>query len=156
MFFLRITFMAHEENFQLIAKSFDEKLIKHIEEPRIREQEWGHLKGEEESRKIDAERDQYGVFYYRIPDGESAADVYDRVSDFFGTLHRDFKKKHFPENCVIVTHGMTIRLFLMKWFHWTVEEFEQLKNPINCSMFILEQNEQGKYKLITEPEKKSE
>lgn len=144
------------KTFQLIAKAFDEKLIKHIEEPRIREQEWGHLKGEEESRKIDAERDQYGVFYYRIPDGESAADVYDRVSDFFGTLHRDFKKKHFPDNCVIITHGMTIRLFLMKWFHWTVEEFEQLKNPSNCSMFILEQNEQGKYKLITEPEKKSE
>ena len=74
-------------------------------------------------------RDAYGTFYYRISEGESGADVYDRVSDFFGTLHRDFEKPDFPANALIVTHGMTLRLFLMRWFHWTVEEFEQLANP---------------------------
>jgi len=46
-------------------------------------------------------RDAYGTFYYRIPDGESAADVFDRVSDFFGTLNRDFRKENFPQNAVI-------------------------------------------------------
>ena len=96
----------------------------------------------------------YGTFYYRIPDGESAADVYDRVSDFFGTLHRDFEKEGFPENCVIISHGMTIRLFLMKWFHWTVEEFEKIRNPKNCAIIVLEKNEKGKFQLMTELEER--
>ncbi len=142
------------QTFEHIAKAFDKELISKQEQPRIREQEWGHLKDLAECDRIDKERDAYGVFYYRIPDGESAADVYDRVSDFFGTLHRDFEKKDFPQNCIIISHGMTIRLFLMRWFHWSVEEFEMLKNPKNCSITILEKNANNKYELITKPDKK--
>jgi len=142
------------ETFEFIAKSFENKYITKREEPRIREQEWGHLKDLAECDRIDKERDAYGTFYYRIPDGESAADVYDRVSDFFGTLHRDFKKEEFPENCIIITHWMTIRLFLMKWFHWTVEEFEKLRNPKNCSISVLEKEENEKYTLVTDLEKR--
>ncbi len=141
------------ETFAQIQRNYDGVPQQVREEPRIREQEWGHLKNLAECMRIDQERDHYGTFYYRIPDGESAADVYDRVSDFFGTLHRDFEKPDFPENCVIVTHGMTIRLFLMKWFHWSVEYFEMLRNPKNCAVFVLERNEAGKYMLLTEPEK---
>ena len=43
------------------------------------------------------------------------------------TLHRDFQKTDFPQNVLIVTHGLTMRLFLMRWFHWTVSEFEALR-----------------------------
>lgn len=142
------------ETFKHISYSFSDKTqFKYQEEPRIREQEWGHLKSVEESKRINEERDNYGTFYYRIPDGESAADVYDRMSTFFETLHRDFNKTDFPENCILVTHGLAIRLFLMKWFHWTVEEFESMKNPSNCQIFELELNEENKYKLVTEPDK---
>ncbi len=137
-----------------ILKSFGENSFETREEPRIREQEWGHLKDEAECDRIEKERDDYGVFYYRIPDGESAADVYDRVSDFYGTLHRDFEKESFPENCIVVTHGMTIRLILMKWFHWTVEDFHALKNPKNCTIVVLEKGGNDKYELITEIQKK--
>lgn len=136
--------------FEQIYKSFNEYQVSYIEEPRLREQEWGHLRGAEESKKIDKIRDEYGVFYYRIPEGESGADVFDRVSDFFGTLHRDFEKSYFPDNAVLVTHGMAIRLFLMRWFHWTVEEFEEYANLKNCEMVILEKNEFDKYILKTE------
>jgi len=85
-----------------------------------------------------------------IRHGESAADVFDRVSDFFGTLNRDFRKENFPQNAVIVTHGMSIRLFLMKWFHWTVEEFEMIANPRNCEIIVLEKTSEGKFKLKVE------
>jgi broad specificity phosphatase PhoE len=68
------------------------------EDPRIREQEWGHLRQPEESERIDKERDAYSRFWYRIPDGESGADVFDRVSTFLETLHRDFQKsERLPE-----------------------------------------------------------
>lgn len=142
------------QTYKQIVKSYTKELYETQEEPRVREQEWGHLKDVETCNKINEARDEYGVFYYRIPDGESAADVYDRVSDFYGTLHRDFEKEEFPENCVVVTHGMTIRLFLMKWFHWTVEEFHNLKNPENCAVVLLEKGADDKYNLITPLKKK--
>ena len=35
------------------------------------------------------ERDEVGKFYYRFENGESGADVYDRVSLFYDTLYRE-------------------------------------------------------------------
>lgn len=137
------------ETFQNIIKTIPRERFDYIEDPRLREQEWGHMRTIEESNRINDERDSYGTFYYRVPNGESGADVYDRASTFFETLHRDFNKIDFPDNCVLVTHGMAIRLFLMKWFHLTVEQFEVIRNPKNCEIFILEKNLKNKYSLIT-------
>lgn len=142
--------------FEELYANFDKENVKWREDPRLREQEWGHLRNVETNIRIDEERDNFGAFYYRIPDGESCADVYDRLSVFFNSLHRDFEKTNYPDNVVIVSHGMTIRLFLMKWFYWTVEEFETLSNPKNCE--IIELNlipETGKYKIINELRRKS-
>ena len=81
------------------------------------------------------------------------ADVYDRISTFLETLHRDFIKNDYPKNCIIVTHGMTMRVFLMRWFHMSVEAFEFLRNPKNAQFVIMELQDNGKYKLTTELEK---
>jgi broad specificity phosphatase PhoE len=152
-FFYVSPYWRTRETFEGIAKSMQNEKICYREEPRLREQEWGHLREIDHGARVDAERDAFGTFYFRLPDGESAADVYDRVSDFFGSLHRDFEKPDFCNNAVIVTHGMTIRLFLMRWFHWTVEEFEEVANPKNCCLIVLEKNENGKYVLKTLMEK---
>lgn len=138
-------FWRTRQTFQEISKSVP--VYKYYEDPRLREQEWGTglLKQTIDER----ERDASGHFYYRFKDGESVADVYDRVSDFLNTLFRDFNKEDYPENVIIVNHGMTLRTFLMRWFHWSVEEFEILKNPKNAEYQIIE-NIDGKYKLITE------
>jgi len=115
----------------------DKKVIisKYHEDPRLREQGWGNYGNISELREIDKERDSYGTFFYRIKNGESGADVFDRISSFFGTLHRDFEKRDFPNNVIIVSHGIAIRVFLMRWFHWTVEEFELLRNPKNGQIY---------------------
>jgi broad specificity phosphatase PhoE len=119
------------------------------EEPRIREQEWhGKLPIDGYSQEKENERDNYGHFYYRFDGGESCADVYDRVSDFMDTLHRDFQKDDYPENCLIVTHGMTMRLIIMRWFHNTVEEFETWGNPDNCQIVRLQRNHEDKYDIV--------
>ena len=144
-----------KQTFQQIAKNFPEEQYTWKEEPRLREQEWGHLRSLEQCHAVDKERDAYGTFYFRIPDGESAADVYDRVSDFFNTLFRDFAKNNFPQNAVMITHGMTIRLFLMRWFHYIVTEFEELCNPPNCGIIVMELQENGKYQLITQLKKRN-
>jgi broad specificity phosphatase PhoE len=138
------------QTWQQIKVGLEENVLVVMEDPRIREQDWGHLQKSDLNEKIDRDRDQYSPFYYRIPDGESGADVYDRVSTFLETLHRDFAKLEYPPNMLIVTHGMTLRLFLMRWFHWTVEEFENLRNPHNGQVVVMERNNDGQYHLISE------
>lgn len=108
------------------------------EDPRIREQEWGNYQEQYLADKIDREREKFGKFFYRMPYGESGADVYDRVSSFMDTLWRDFEKKYYPQTVIIVSHGLTIRVFLMRWLHWSVEEYESLRNPKNAAVIKLE------------------
>jgi hypothetical protein len=76
--------------------------------------------------------------------------VYDRISTFQETLHRAFASPNFPSVLVVVTHGLLSRLFVMRWFHWSVEEFESLENLHCCEFVIMEKNEEtNKYKLKT-------
>jgi broad specificity phosphatase PhoE len=119
------------------------------EDPRLREQEWGNPTRTGYSEEMEEERDKHGHFYWRFPNGESCADVFDRMGSFMQTLHRDFQKENFARNVVLVGHGMGHRLFLMRWFHYTVEEFEKIGNPKNCGMYILELQDNDKYKLTT-------
>lgn len=67
-----------------------------------------------------------GRFYYRRPNAESSADVFDRVGAFCSELVDDLLPSQEEEfdTCLIVTHGLTMRLILMKLFQWSVETFE--------------------------------
>ncbi|MCJ7695420.1 MAG: histidine phosphatase family protein, partial [Anaerolineaceae bacterium] len=80
----------------------------------------------------------------------------DRVSTFLESLHRDFQKHDSPENVLIVTHGMMLRLFLMRWFHWSVEEFESLRNPKNCQIAVMQKGADERYTLVNELERRSD
>jgi broad specificity phosphatase PhoE len=141
-------YLRTRQTFDSIKESIMDNVVKTYEDPRIREQDWGHLRDGESNEEIQSERDRYGTFYYRIPDGESGADVFDRVSNFLDTLHRDFEKGNYAENTLIVTHGLTMRLFLMRWFHWSVEEYETLSNPANCQIVVLQKNSRDRYDLV--------
>jgi len=115
----------------------------------LREQEWsGNLRTAGFDDSAEEDRDKYSTFYYRFHGGESCADVYDRVSDFMDTLHRDFAKQSFTEDVLLVSHGMTIRVFLQRWFHKTVDTFEHWGNPKNCQIIRLTLNEDtGRYQF---------
>ena len=90
------------------------------------------------------------IFYYRFPGGEAGTDVYDRINDLLGSLHRDFQRENYPRNCILVTHSLAIRLFIMRWFHLTVEEFEQMLSPKNGQLVVLQLNEEtDDYELLT-------
>lgn len=53
------------------------------EECRIREQDFGNFQVAERMKVIKEIRERFGRFFYRFPEGESAADVFDRVSSMF-------------------------------------------------------------------------
>ncbi|KAL4810406.1 phosphoglycerate mutase family domain protein [Aspergillus unguis] len=128
---------------------FPRHTIKVYEEPRLREQDFGNFQPcSAEMERMWMERADYGHFFYRIPNGESAADAYDRVSGFNESMWRLFGEKDFASVCVLVTHGLMTRVFLMKWYHWSVEYFEDLRNINHCEFVIMKLNEDnGKYAL---------
>ena len=72
-----------------------------------------------------------GKFYARLPMGESPYDVAIRIHQFMGTIHRDYEK-HGIDTLFIFTHGTTLRTFLLRWFHYSPEWFQEEKNPKNC------------------------
>ncbi|KAJ5888118.1 Histidine phosphatase superfamily clade-1 [Penicillium taxi] len=128
---------------------FPRQTIKIYEEPRLREQDFGNFQPcSVEMERMWMERADYGHFFYRIPNGESAADAYDRVSGFNESLWRLFGEDDFPSVAVLVTHGLMTRVFLMKWYHWSVEYFEDLRNIDHCEFVVMTHNsDNGKYKL---------
>lgn len=108
-----------------------------IEEPRLREQDWANFQNPAEILDQKELRNAYGHFFYRFREGESGSDVYDRVSSFMETLYRHWSKPGYAPNTLLVTHGLTMRLFCMRWFHWSVEYFESLNNPGNAEVRTL-------------------
>ncbi|KAL2021168.1 hypothetical protein VTK56DRAFT_7474 [Thermocarpiscus australiensis] len=127
---------------------FKRNKIKVYEEPRLREQDFGNFQPcSAEMERMWQERADYGHFFYRIPNGESAADAYDRISGFNESLWRQFGEDDFASVCVLVTHGLMSRVFLMKWYHFSVEYFEDLRNINHCEFLIMRKNESGKYIL---------
>eukprot|EP00121_Abeoforma_whisleri_P002526 Awhi_evm1s2268 len=115
-------------------------------DPRIREQEFGNFQsiGLDASAREQAKR--VGRFYFRRPNAESSADVFDRVTSFWNDLLHDGptslllgrdKKYDF---CLVVTHGLTIRLLLMTVFQWSVDTFETVFNLRNCHHITLKKN----------------
>jgi broad specificity phosphatase PhoE len=127
---------------------FQRSDIKVYEEPRLREQDFGNFQPcSAEMERMWQERADYGHFFYRIPNGESAADAYDRVSGFNESLWRQFGEDDFASVCVLVTHGLMSRVFLMKWYHFTVEYFEDLRNVNHCEFLIMRKEDSGKYHL---------
>lgn len=131
----------------LRAFRLDPALVRVREEPRLREQDWGNWQDRDDVRLQKTYRDAYGHFFYRFAQGESGADVYDRVGAFLESLHRSFDAPDHPPNVLLVTHGLTMRLFCMRWFHWTVAEFESLANPDNGETRVLELETGGHYRL---------
>ncbi|OWM85394.1 phosphoglycerate mutase-like protein AT74 [Punica granatum] len=123
------------------------------EECRVREQDFGNFQVEERMKVIKETRERFGRFFYRFPEGESAADVFDRVSSFLESLWRDIDLNRLHQarsselNLIIVSHGLTSRVFLMKWFKWTVEQFEHLNNFENCEFRVMQLGEGGEYSL---------
>jgi len=143
------------------------------EEPRLAEQQFGNFQNPHKVRTAKSERQTFGRFFFRFPDGESGLDVYSRCSSFLATLSRDIKqidqrysylhrhdgddndvggggnggkdgKEEIQTKCamanmniLIVCHGLTLRLLLMRYFQLTVEEFESSYNSQNAKLVVM-------------------
>ncbi|GFZ01352.1 hypothetical protein Acr_14g0009870 [Actinidia rufa] len=86
---------------------------------------------------------------------EQDFDVYDRITGFRETLRADIDIGRFQPpgeqspnmNLVIVSHGLTLRVFLMRWYKWTVEQFQGLNNMGNGNIVVMERGAGGRQKV---------
>jgi broad specificity phosphatase PhoE len=108
------------------------KELRVYEDPRLREVDHGYddWDAQQELRRT------HGWFYYRFKGGESPADCFDRTSGFLDSMMRQVERKR-AKDVLIVTHGLTIRCFVMRFFHLTVEQFDSLGNPANCDAITI-------------------
>jgi broad specificity phosphatase PhoE len=111
----------------------------------LREQDFGDWDGltDEEIEERDRARwekrrraqESLGIFYFRYPNGESRADVVERMSIFIGKIHRSRYRTH-----IVFLHGVTQRAFRMAWMNRSVEWFEAEQNPVNASVLLIERD----------------
>lgn len=99
------------------------------EDPLLREHDRGYY--DEESQL--AMRRAHGWFYYRHEGGESPADVYLRASVFLESLFRELGRSK-KENVLIMSHGMFIRCFVMRFLHLNREDFLRMEDPRNTDI----------------------
>jgi len=128
----------------LEGTDIDTSNIKIYEDPRLREIDVGYGNSTEQMplRKI------HGWFYYRFEGGESPADCYDRTSAFLESLMRQVERSD-KRNVLIVCHGMTLRCFVARFLHLTVEQFEDMHNPDNCEIVTIGFKENIKQPVFT-------
>jgi 2,3-bisphosphoglycerate-dependent phosphoglycerate mutase len=116
---LREALSVREQSFGLFDGVPDDEL------PKIFPLEYAHYK-----KHTDFE----GEFFAPMPLGESRAMVSDRVRDCFGTILRDMSGDDPVTSMIVVSHGVTIRCFIMSWLHRQWEWCENQPNPDNCSI----------------------
>ncbi|EFN55417.1 hypothetical protein CHLNCDRAFT_134554 [Chlorella variabilis] len=141
LFFYTSPYLRSRQTYEGLAQVFMPEQVQGVqEEVQLREQDFGNFQDAEGKKREKAERLRFGRFFYRFPNGESGADVYDRMTIFEDHLVRDINAGRFADSTslVLVTHGLALRVFLMRWFHWTVDQFMCVFNPPNAEPLVLE------------------
>lgn len=139
--FMTSPYLRSRQTYEGIVQAFPPEYIAGaVEDVQLREQDFGNFQDAEGKQREKAERLRFGRFFYRFPNGESGADVYDRMTLFEDHLVRDINAGRFSNdsNLVLVTHGLALRVFLMRWFHWSVDQFLAVYNPPNAEPLVLE------------------
>ncbi len=79
----------------------------------------------------------HGRFWAKMPMGESRFDVARRVHQSFSVFHRDLER-HRIEDLIVVSHGVSVRAFVMMWCHKSPEWLEDEPNPGNCAVRLID------------------
>lgn len=134
------------ETFNGLAEAFGGAPgLRYIEEPQIREIEYGNF-DRPDINLLHKEKSVFGPFFYRFPEGESIADVYDRASLFLESLYRQWHSRK-EDNFVVVGHGVMLLVFLQRLLGFTVEEFFTLERLENCEIIVLNKDQKNYYQV---------
>ena len=83
LFFYTSPYKRSLQTYESMSACFSPGNIRGVqEEVQLREQDFGNFQDAEGKQHEKAERLRFGRFFYRFPNGESGADVYDRITIF--------------------------------------------------------------------------
>ena len=145
-------YLRAQQTLLAMLQAFDGQTVQISSEPRLREQDFGNFQDPAKMDQQLLERQKFGRFYFRFPNGEAGTDVFDRVASFITYLFRTMGDRGYfaeavaqsvtpADNYVLVTHGLLMRIFCMCYLRWTVKEFEEVWNPSNCEIWVLQRVE---------------
>lgn len=97
------------------------------------------------NKPIERYKDEWAKdkFFARPPRGERPSDVQNRVKDSIDTIWRNIEKGR-PDH-VVVTHGVSLRVFAMDFMHIDPKYYEEFPNPPNCGIYLIEGKKDGPY-----------
>jgi len=103
-----------------------------IYDPNIREVEYGPgVTWEDIEYELKCPERRASKFYYRFKGGESPADAYVRACLFWESAQRQAFRTG-KKNLLVVSHGMMIRVLVMRWMHFDPETYDKMINVGNC------------------------
>ena len=139
-----------KETYEYIAQELKDNKSTLQYHPSLRGQEYGNFQSDmkeqfEKQKKV-------GVLYYRFRDGQSGNDVATETSIFLANLFREYSSFDYEQcdNAILVTHSLTIQFFILNFFKLPIEEYDKFRLPDFGEVFVLEKNERGRYKLLTD------
>ena len=139
-----------KETYEYIAQELKDNKSTLQYHPSLRGQEYGNFQSDmkeqfEKQKKV-------GVLYYRFRDGQSGNDVATETSIFLANLFREYSSFDYEQcdNAILITHSLTIQFFILNFFKLPIEEYDKFRLPDFGEVFVLEKNERGRYKLLTD------
>jgi 2,3-bisphosphoglycerate-dependent phosphoglycerate mutase len=146
-------FRRTRETASLLLKTDLAAWITDVEESSLLvEQDWGMFEGtglvkgkilyEKEYEHLQTQKLHKGKFWARMPLGESAFDVCQRVVSLFGSIQQTRtnagEEGAEAQVIIVVSHGITSRAFIMMWCRYSPEWFDASSNFPNCAVRVLD------------------
>ncbi len=121
---------------QLFSKQFPDRKFEVVYEDRVRSLNWGSV-DETNIRRVESERYQVGVLYFRFPEGDDTNVFVKEIESFVKELKEAGKEASHPECVVVFTHGFALRVIVKAAIGMSDDEFRYLANPSNCHVVSL-------------------
>ena len=153
-------FRRTRETASLLLKTELQSWVTEVEESCfLCEQDWGLFEGTglvkgrllypREYEHLQTQKRWRGKFWARMPMGESAFDVCQRVCQLFHGILNSREKAaeegHSAQVVIVVSHGVTSRAFIMMWSHFSPEWFDSSYNFLNGACHGLDSTVPGWY-----------
>lgn len=136
------TYMRARQTREALLKGMQRDDLRVREDSRLVEQSYGSaawsLSDDDRKRELGRAREVYksNPFLTPLPHGESLMNQFMRVDSFIETMRRAEIKRG-ESDMIIVSHGATMKNFLMRWFHIPDYQWAQIDTPNNCDVIAI-------------------
>lgn len=142
-------YLRAKDTAEIVARALGSKVTSFRVDADLRELKWSDYKGGPNAVLQTQQRQNMGPFKSHNEGGESPYDVWVRQADVLDRFEKEWENDIYPENLVIVCHGITMLTLLMRLASIPQKKYETLATPHNCEVVELVPKGSKGYKLVT-------